>query len=59
LTNVPSIFWIASDGRIEVSCVGWSRKDMEEINRRAAEASRQGQQSLFQPEEEIADFRAG
>src|SRR5579862_7082334 len=27
LTNVPTIFWIASDGEIEMSSVGWVRKD--------------------------------
>ena len=36
LTNVPSIFWIAPDGEIEISSVGWSRKDVEEFNQRAA-----------------------
>ena len=29
LTNVPTIFWIAQDGEIEVSSVGWVRKDMD------------------------------
>src|SRR5579862_3910659 len=40
LTNVPSIFWIAQDGEIEISSVGWIRKDIEELNQRAAENSR-------------------
>src|SRR3954471_2669971 len=31
LTNVPSIFYVAQDSTIEVSSVGWSRKDVEEI----------------------------
>lgn len=59
LTNVPSLFWIASDGKIEVSSVGWSRKDMETINRLAAESGSQSLQTLFRPDEQIADFRAG
>lgn len=59
LTNVPSIFWIAQDGEIEISSVGWIRKDMEELNRRAAETSGDGLNPLFQPNEQIADFRAG
>src|ERR1700691_1491858 len=37
LTNVPSIFWIAQDGGIEVSSVGWSKADFNEINRKMAE----------------------
>lgn len=59
LTNVPTIFWIAQDGEIEVSSVGWVRKDMEELNQRAAEASAGGTKPLFRSNEHIADFRAG
>ncbi len=59
LTNVPSLFWIAQGGKIEISCVGWTRKDIDAMNRRAAEAGQQGLQPVFRPEEQIADFRAG
>ena len=37
LTNVPTIFWIAQDGEIEVSSVGWVKADFEQINRKMAE----------------------
>ena len=30
----PTIFWVAQDGEIEVSSVGWVKTDFEEINRR-------------------------
>src|SRR5271169_4588528 len=40
LTNVPSIFWIAQDSEIEVSSVGWSKADFEEIGRKMADAAR-------------------
>src|SRR5438105_6290891 len=59
LTNVPSIFWIAEDGEIEISSVGWSRKDVEEIHRRAAEQIGAGVVPLFKPGEDVRDFRAG
>lgn len=59
LTNVPTIFWIAADGEIEISSVGWIRKEMEEFNQRAAQASAQATPPLFRPDEQIADFRAG
>jgi peroxiredoxin len=59
LTNVPTIFWIAPDGKIEISSVGWIRKEMEELNQRAAEASSESAKPLFRPDEHIADFRAG
>ena len=59
LTNVPTTFWIAPDGEIEISSVGWIRKDMEEFNQRAAEAAGNGTNKLFLASEQIADFRAG
>lgn len=59
LTNVPSIFWIAQDGEIEISSVGWERKDVEEINRKAAKMAGDGPKPVFHQGEEIADFRAG
>lgn len=59
LTNVPTIFWIAPDGEIEVSSVGWDRKDIEEINRLAAEITGKTAQPVFHANEEVAAFRAG
>jgi peroxiredoxin len=59
LTNVPSIFWIAQDGEIELSSVGWLRKDFDELARRAAESNGIAAKPLFQPGENVPDFRAG
>jgi peroxiredoxin len=59
LTNVPSIFWIAQDGEIEVSSVGWSKADFTEINRKMAEWGKIPPAVLFQPGEDVRDFRAG
>lgn len=59
LTNVPSIFWVGQEGEIEISSVGWVRKEVEELNRRAAEISGDNVNPLFRPEEQVADFRAG
>jgi peroxiredoxin len=59
LTNVPTVFWIAQDGEIQVSSVGWSRHDMEEIARKAAEFTGDSVKPLFRAEENIAEFRAG
>jgi len=59
LTNVPSIFWIAQDGEIEISSVGWMRKEIEEINRRAADTTGAGPRPMFQPGEDVPEFRAG
>ena len=59
LTNVPTMFWVAQDGEIEVSSVGWLKADFEEINRRMAEARKSALSAMFRPGEEVRDFRAG
>jgi peroxiredoxin len=59
LTNVPTVFWIAQDGEIEVSSVGWLKTDFEEINRRKAEAGKTAPAPAFKPGEDVRDFRAG
>ena len=59
LTNVPTIFWIAQDGEIEVSSVGWLKADFEEINRRMAETGKIAPAAMFKPGEDVRDFRAG
>jgi peroxiredoxin len=59
LTNVPSAFWISQDGDIEISSVGWSRQEFEEIVKKSASANGQALKPVFQPTEQIADFRAG
>jgi peroxiredoxin len=59
LTNVPSIFWIAPDGEIGISSVGWSRPDIEQIHRQISEIHGVVPQPLFRPGEDVRDFRAG
>jgi peroxiredoxin len=59
LTNVPTIFWVAQDGEIEVSSVGWLKADFEEINRRMAENGKSAPAAMFRPGEDVRDFRAG
>lgn len=59
LTNVPSIFWIAQDGEIEISSVGWARKEIEEISQKAAKSNQQAPIPVFQAGEDVPEFRAG
>ncbi len=59
ITNVPSIFYIGQDGTIEVSSVGWSKADVEEIGRRLGTAHHVPVAALFNPGEQVSDFRAG
>ncbi len=59
LTNVPTIFWVAQDGEIEVTSVGWSKADFEQINRKMAEFGKTAPAPVFMPGEDVRDFRAG
>jgi len=59
LTNVPTSFWIAEDGSIEISSVGWARQEFEEMASRAAASTGDPPKPVFQPTEQIADFRPG
>ena len=59
LTNVPSIFWIAQDGEIEISSVAWVKSDFEQINRKMAETGKVRPAMPFQAGEDVRDFRAG
>jgi hypothetical protein len=59
LTNVPTAFWIAEDGEIEISSVGWVRQEFEEMARKAAAVAGTSPKPVFQPSEQVADFRAG
>lgn len=59
LTNVPTVFWVAQDGEIEVSSVGWVKADFEQLNRMMAAAGKTAPAVLFQPREDVRDFKAG
>jgi peroxiredoxin len=59
LTNVPTLFLIGQDGRIEISSVGWVKQEIEDINRKLAAAQQIALPSIFEPGEDIRDFRAG
>jgi peroxiredoxin len=59
LTNVPTVFWIGQDGEIEISSVGWVKKDFEDIAQKMAEAAATPPVVIFQPGDDVRDFRAG
>ena len=59
LTNVPTVFWIAQDGEIELSSVGWMKADFEDVNRKMAGAAKIAPAMVFKAGEDVRDFRAG
>ena len=59
ITNVPTWFLIGQDGEIEMSSVGWVKKDVEELNCRLAELYKTPTPQLFKPGEDVREFRSG
>ena len=59
LTNVPTLFLIGQDGQIEITSVGWVKQELEDINRKLAAAQQTPLPPIFQPGEDVRDFRAG
>ncbi len=58
LTNVPTMFLIGADGKIQQTIVSWSKAEIEEIDQQFRD-SQNATTTLFQPNEQVADFRAG
>jgi len=59
ITNVPTVFLIAPDGKIQESCVGFSKKDLEKMAAAGAKANSTPPTSFFKPGEVIPDFKPG
>lgn len=59
LTNVPTLFLIGQDGKIEITSVGWVKQDVEDINDKLAAAEQTPPLPIFKPGEDIREFRAG
>ena len=59
LTNVPTIYLIASDGSVQVDIVGFGKKALEKIADELARVNERPATSLFKPEEVIPDAKPG
>jgi len=59
LTHVPSVFLISPEGEIESSLVGWSKPDMEQLNRKLAKVSGATPAQIFHPGEKVPEFKPG
>ena len=60
LTNVPTVFLISPEQEIEMTIVGWSRAEVEELNSRLSMiAPDQQSVPIFKPGEEVAEYKAG
>ena len=59
LTIVPSIFLITSDGRVQVASDGFCKADLLEIHRSLAALTSASLPPLFQPREQVPEFKPG
>lgn len=59
LTNVPTLFWISPEGAVELSSVGWSKAEVEDVNQRLAAATGAPKAQIFKPGENVPEFKAG
>jgi peroxiredoxin len=59
LATVPSLFLINQHGQIEISSVGWVKQEIEDINRKLADAQQTPPRPLFHAGDDVRDFRAG
>ncbi len=56
LTNVPTLFLVKDNGKIEMSSVGWSKADVQSA---ASVGGAAAAQNLFARNESVPDFKAG
>jgi len=59
LNTVPTLFYIAPDGEIEVSSVGWLKAEVEDVNSKPAAQRNKQAPPLWRKGEDVAAFRAG
>ncbi|MGZ4875273.1 MAG: peroxiredoxin family protein [Candidatus Angelobacter sp.] len=59
LTNVPTTFLISPAGEIDFATVSWSKADVDQLNRRLASLSNVATAQIFQPGENVSEFKPG
>jgi len=59
LTNVPTIFLIAPDGKVKVSCMGFDKAALETIATELAQHQKISTAPLFRPDEIVPTFKPG
>jgi peroxiredoxin len=59
LTSVPTIFLVATDGTVKISCMGFDKKDLESIAAALAEHKRIVPAGLFRSDESVPAHKPG
>jgi len=59
LSNVPTLFLISPEGKIEVSSVGWSRDELEDVSDRLAAAAGMDKKEIVHASDGVPNFKPG
>ena len=59
LTNVPSIFLIQPDGKVQTATVGFNKRDLEKISAELSKVSGKPAHPVFLPGEKVPEYRPG
>ncbi len=59
LTNVPTLLLIAPDGKVQVSCVGFSKADLEKVSAEIGRYLGRPAFPVFQPSEVVPEYKPG
>jgi peroxiredoxin len=59
LTNVPTAFLIATDGKVKASCMGFDKAGLEKIAAELAQEQKMASAPLFHPGEDVPALRPG
>ncbi len=59
LTNVPTIFLIAPDGKVKVSCMGFSKSDLEKIADELSQHKKMQAAPFFRNDEVVPAYKPG
>lgn len=59
LTNVPTVFLVGPDRRVQFTSVGWDKRDVEKLNGMLAELAGRAPAEIFRPKEHVEAWKAG
>jgi peroxiredoxin len=59
LTNVPTIFLIAPDGKVKIECMGFDKAALEKIAKELAQHEKISAAPLFRPDEVVPAYKPG
>jgi len=59
LTNVPTIFLVAPDRTVKVSCMGFDKAGLEKIAAELAQHQKMAAATLFRPDEIVPAYKPG